>query len=80
MNAGIERELRLGHVVRTPAEIAADLHTGAASLAEIAEGWIQAPPITASVVSSAQGTAAGLQKLLLDLRAAVHAQESSRAA
>jgi len=71
---GIERELRLGHVARAPEEIAADILAGAQSLAEIAEGWLQAPPTAPSMVSTAQGTAAGLQRLLIDLRASVHAQ------
>lgn len=79
MSAGIERELRLGHVARPPITIASDVRDGALKLALQADIWTQIPPATPSAVSEAQGIVAGLARLLIDLRAAVHSQESRAA-
>jgi len=79
VNAGLERELRLGHVMRPPIVIASDIRDGALKLALQADIWSQIAPASPSAVSETQGLVAGLSRLLIDLRAAVHAQESRAA-
>lgn len=79
MNAGAEREIRLGHVARPPTAIAVDIRNGALQLAMEADIWTQIPPKTTAAVSVAQGGVAGLARLLIDLRVAVNAQESRAA-
>jgi hypothetical protein len=74
MNAA-ERALRSDRRERTAVEIVADLIAGAESLAEQVRFWSAILPRTGAI-STAQATAAGIERTLQELRGAMRELES----